>query len=62
MTFSELQEAFAIKNGYVGWHQIEDDHELDVVCNDFAKFCIAAQSGIMAEKEIQARIEFKFNC
>lgn len=40
MTLSEAQEAFALGNGYVGWHEIVDDHKVELVCDSFAQFCL----------------------
>lgn len=64
MTFEEIKEQFAIENGYVGWHEIEDDHKLGDVCEDFAKFCLVeniAQSESLSKSlfEIQGNAEIK---
>lgn len=49
MDFKELQNKFAIENGYVGWHEIEDDHKLGDVCEDFAQFCLIAKDEHLGE-------------
>ena len=49
MDFSEIQKNFAIKNGYVGWHEIEDDHKLGDVCEEFAKYCLIVKDEHIGE-------------
>lgn len=49
MDFKELKNKFAIENGYVGWHEIEDDHKLGDVCEDFAQFCLIAKDEHLGE-------------